>query len=404
VHLYFYLKHFSNFAKRLSEGTTKAVHGLASGIVAAGGKVTVLCEGPEEINERTPEGYTVECYVNCNGCKFILARGLKDRLREIAALKQNSIFVLNGMFHPSVYMMSRILRRHDLPYVISPHDPYHPAVYQRRPLSKLVYWHLFERPMLRQAAAVQLLDRRHGTYLRERGVDVSTITVANGFEEHDVAEASSLTWNTSGPIKLGYLGRLDSHNKGLDLLIDSMPKVIAKTADPVSLELRGPDAGDRAALEARATAKRLPIHFTQPDYSVRPSSILAQLDILCLPSRFEGFGLVALEAMIAGRPVLVAETAGIAPHVERAKCGIVVPATVEGVEKGILQLISRRAEWREMGLRGRTHVLRHMDWRSLGIRSLKLYTRLSAMAARREQRKLDANAEALISCSSLSNL
>ena len=44
-------------------------------------------------------------------------------------------------------------------------------------------------------------------------------------------------------------------------------------------------------------------------------------DLFVLPSRFEGFGLSALEAMLAARPVLVSDVAGLAPHIRERTPG-----------------------------------------------------------------------------------
>ena len=84
--------------------------------------------------------------------------------------------------------------------------------------------------------------------------------------------------------------------------------------------------------------------------------------MFCLPSRFEGFGLAALEAMLAARVLLVSERAGIARHVAASGCGVAVAPTVEGVREGLDRLLRRREHWREMGLAGRRHALRHLRW------------------------------------------
>ena len=107
-----------------------------------------------------------------------------------------------------------------------------------------------------------------------------------------------------------------------------------------------------------------------------PTELTAQYDALVLPSRFEGFGLSAVEAMVAARPVLISDIAGLAPHVRNCDGGVVVEATVDSIRAGIEQLIARRDEWREMGLRGRQYVLEHLNWTHIAREALSDYRRL----------------------------
>jgi glycosyltransferase involved in cell wall biosynthesis len=95
-----------------------------------------------------------------------------------------------------------------------------------------------------------------------------------------------------------------------------------------------------------------------------------------MPSRFEGFGLSALEAMLAARVLIVSRTAGIAPHIERSGCGIVVDPTPADLQRGFQLLLSRRQHWREMGLRGREYALEHLHWNRIAKRTLLQYRKL----------------------------
>lgn len=243
-----YLKHFPAAGAPLSDGPSTAVDGLASGLVENGAQVTVLCEGPERSSRRAGNGYTVECFANRRPYRtFALAPGLKRYIAEHLA-RRRGVCLINGMFHPPVYAMGRWLRRHGVPYVMVPHDPYEPAVFRRNPHLKWPYWYLFERRLLKHARAVQVLDEKHGACLRYLGIDTHVIRTENGVAPGSVPEESGLKWRpVEEPAQLMFLGRLDAYNKGLDALIDALPQV-ASHAD-VELTLQGPDWGDRARLE-----------------------------------------------------------------------------------------------------------------------------------------------------------
>jgi glycosyltransferase involved in cell wall biosynthesis len=272
--------------------------------------------------------------------------------------------------------MSRLLKKYGVPYIAFPLDPYHPSIFEKNSHLKWPYWYLLEQHMLRQATAIQVLDISHTQWLRRLGIETPVIAIPCGFFLKDVHPESSLHWQEDGMVKLFFLGRLDAHNKGLDLLLEVFAQLVEVT--DVQLVLQGPDWGDRKSLEQKAAKFSLSrkVSFLEPDYDKSPSSLIANYDIFCLPSRFEGFGQSALEAMLAGRVLLVSEVAGIAPHVKASGCGVVVAPEVSAIKEGLMELLQRRSEWQEMGLGGRRYALEHLAWKSIAHKALEQYRQL----------------------------
>lgn len=378
MQLAIYLPHFPAGGTP-NNGTSLAVAGLAAGLAENGLRATVLCEGDARRSLVDPRGYAVECFERrAPRERFALARGLADYVAERLA-RRRALCLLNGMFHPGVYAVSRCLRRHGVRYVAVPHDPYDPAVFRRNAHLKWPYWLLFERRMLAQASAVQVLDARHGERLRALGLRTPVIATDNGVDLERVPPEAQLRWRDPGaPVRIAFLGRLDAYNKGLDILLEAFGRL--RSREDARLALQGPDWGDRAALEQQARRGGISdaVEFLAPDYTRASPEILAAHDLFCLPSRFEGFGLAALEAMLAARVLLVSERAGIARHVVASGCGIAVAPTVEGVRGGLAALLRRRANWREMGLSGRRHALEHLRWSRITAELLRAYRRLAA--------------------------
>ena len=374
-----YLKHFPANGAPLNDGTSTAVGGLASGLAENGAQVTVLCEGQARSSMRNGRGYGVECFVNRKPYRtFTLAPGLKQYVAEHLA-RRRGLCLVNGMFHPGVYAMSGWLRRHGVPYIVAPHDPYDDALFARNAHLKWPYWYLFERRLLVRASAIQVLDIKHAACLRRLGIDTRVVETWNGVVPESVPEDSELRWRAPDePVHLVYLGRIDAYNKGLDLLLDALPRVAART--DVRLTVQGPDWGDRARLERRAAGGPVAgeVVFAGPDYERTSPRIIGEHDVFCLPSRFEGFGLSALEAMLAARVLLVSGRAGIARHVETSGCGVTVEPTVPGIEEGLLALLERRTEWREMGLAGRRYALARLQWKNIAAAALEQYERIVA--------------------------
>lgn len=110
----------------------------------------------------------------------------------------------------------------------------------------------------------------------------------------------------SPPRVFGMMGRLCAQ-KGMDIGIAAFRSVEDPT---LRLEIHG--AGpDRAALEAAAAGDpRISFH----GHAMNPAQAMGRLDAVLAPSRWEPFGLVALEARAAGRMLLVSDADGLRDH------------------------------------------------------------------------------------------
>jgi glycosyltransferase involved in cell wall biosynthesis len=370
-----YLKHFPPTGSPLVGGTSVAVDGLATGLSQNGVEVTVLCEGAARSTVGTERRYTIECFPNPHRYRtFSLSPELKCYAVQRMTAKRG-ICVINGMFHPGACAMGRLMREHRIPYVVMPHGAYDHAMFRKNAHLKWPYWYLFERTLLRKARAIQTLDTSQAACLRRLGIKADVIEAPNGVAMESVPELSRLRWAAPGePGKFMFFGRVDPYIKGLDIFLEAFTRILPKM--DARLTIQGP--GNRASLEKRAAAWGVSqrVVFRNADYKQPVSRILGACDVLCLPSRSEGFGLAALEAMTAGRVLLVSERAGIASHVRASDCGVVVRPSVTGIEAGLLNVMRRRRKWREMGLRGRQYALDNLQWKRIAADVLKNYERL----------------------------
>ncbi|SFC09516.1 glycosyltransferase [Tropicimonas isoalkanivorans] len=132
------------------------------------------------------------------------------------------------------------------------------------------------------------------------------------------------------PRVIGAIGRFDEQ-KGFDILI----RAFRETRNPdIRLHLIG-DGADRVALEALAAGDdRISFQSFSPD----PASVMSKLDLIAMPSRWEAYGLVALEARAAGRPLLVSRVDGLEDHVA-AGARAVSSNTVESWREAIARAV-----------------------------------------------------------------
>jgi glycosyltransferase involved in cell wall biosynthesis len=153
--------------------------------------------------------------------------------------------------------------------------------------------------------------------------------------------------------------------KGLDVLIDAVPRVLARRPQ-TRFALFG--TGSLEA-ELRARAAGLPVDF--PGF-VASAQALPQLAVLALPSRMENSPLALLEALAAGIPVVASRVGGIAEIVSPGAAALVPPEDVEALATAILELLESPRLAAERARAGRAAVLERSAERTAA-RMLTLY-------------------------------
>jgi len=121
---------------------------------------------------------------------------------------------------------------------------------------------------------------------------------------------------------IGAMGRLHSI-KGFDLLLEAAVELRA-AGQRFELRIAG-DGPERAALEAMTRQLRLEDHVRFCGWAGDPLTFLNEVDLFVVPSRQESFGLVVIEALAAGVPVVASDTDGPVEVLRGGQFGALVP-------------------------------------------------------------------------------
>jgi glycosyltransferase involved in cell wall biosynthesis len=175
----------------------------------------------------------------------------------------------------------------------------------------------------------------------------SVRTIHNGVPDEPV-EPTPRALNS---FTVGAVGRLE-WQKGYDLLLRALVN-----AAPVTAVLVG-DGGERARLERLAIKLGVANRVVWTGWQSNPRSYLPTFDAFVLPSRFEGFPLSVLEAMLAEVPVVATDVGSVSEAVVSGQTGLLVPPENPAALADALDDLLRDADLRRrLGTSGRRLVL-----------------------------------------------
>lgn len=157
--------------------------------------------------------------------------------------------------------------------------------------------------------------------LVRRGIDPRIVRVIPNFLRRPLSLVERQGFRA--PPVIGTLGRV-MPDKGFDILLEALALLKARHVD--FRAVIGGDGEDMPAL--REQARRLGLagltEFSGWVGNDRKAQFLGGLDIFACPSRYEPFGIVMLEAMEAGLPLVASRTTGSEEIIEDGRTGIIV--------------------------------------------------------------------------------
>ena len=158
-----------------------------------------------------------------------------------------------------------------------------------------------------------------------------------------------------------FAGRLAT-NKGLSDLISAMNLVNQKSVD---LVITGADMGLGKQLEKEALEKGVRMHRLGHIDDETYRSVLAAAEMLVLPSEYEAFGIVLLEAAAAETAVIGTNVGGIPEAMSPGNNGLIVEYNdVDNLSKSIATLLDDSKMCNEMGKAGRLWA-KNFSWDSI---------------------------------------
>lgn len=274
-----------------------------------------------------------------------------------------------------VYHMARKL---DKPYVVCPAGAL--TIYGRSHLAKNLYNKVAGNGIIANAAGHIAIAKNEIPQFELYGVAPEKVTlIPNGINPSDFIAPPFNDFRQKyslgeAPFVL-FIGRLNLM-KGPDLLLRAFSNAAKSLAD-YHLVFAGPDEGMLSKLQnmTRQFDLQNRVHFVGPLGHADKIAAYHSTELLVIPSLKEAMSLVVLEAGVSGKPVLITDQCGF-NDVADVNGGLVVPATVEGIQKGLIDILSNRDRLRLMGQNFKNYVGTHFTWKIAVDKYVRLFSKI----------------------------
>lgn len=343
-------------------GIPRLSDSLARGLARRGHRVTVCttdaCDATSRLRarDRAADGVDLRVFPNLSNrlayrFQLFLPLGLERYLRAHAG--EFDVAHLHACRNVPGVIAAHFLHRVGVPYVLAPNGTA-PRL-ERRLLAKRIFDAAAGDRVLSQASCVLAVSNAERRQLRTLGVGDRRIRVIpNPIDLAEFTPAISagrfrarLPEAARAARLVVFLGQL-SPRKRLDVLVRAFAACRRRDG---WLVIAGADMGalDRTRMLARTLGVADRVVFPGLLRGRERLELLADADVVVYPSQDEIFGLVPLEALLAGAPVVVADDSGCAEVIGRVGGGEIVPlADVAALAAAIAGLL-------DASHRGRAH-------------------------------------------------
>jgi len=362
-------------------GTVERTLQISRALVRAGHKCTILTIdtglSPNYLQQCTLWGLSVFALPSL-WKRFYIPKPSQHLIGKLVA----SADVVQLMCHWTLInaLVYRAVTQLGKPYTVCPAGAL--SVFGRSKVLKKSYNHLIGREIILHANGCVAISPNEIEQFKSYGANLDKVVVIpNGVNPDDYSESDGKKFRAryeigDSPMIL-FLGRLN-FIKGPDMLLEAFCRCSQdESMKTYHLVFAGPDGGMlnelRRMVDTSGVKNR--VHFTGHIGGPEKYEAYRAADFLAIPSRQEAMSIVVLEAGITGTPVLMTDQCGF-DDVAVVAGGMVVVASVEGLQKGLLSMTGNPERLEIMGQDLREFTCEHFLWDHAASRYLELFSRI----------------------------
>ncbi len=270
--------------------------------------------------------------------------------------------------------------RYQMPLVVTPH--FHPPSNVESPAARFLMGLddvLVSRRVYRMVDKVLVVTDSEKPFIGRFAPLTKCVTVPNGLDIEDWTPIPDgrlfrRRYRMDDDEKMIlYTGRL-ADNKGLEHLVDASYDVVARYPE-AKFVIVGEDWGVLKRLKKKIWANNLDDYFEFTghidSYELFKSGYAAA-NVFVLPSEWEAFGIVLLEAMACGTPIVASDVGGI-PDVVGDIGRIFKYGDTRALAENIIDILDNEEQEREKSIQGRAKVIEQFTWSAVVDRLEAIY-------------------------------
>ena len=319
-----------------------------------------------------------------------LAKALRNNVRKFDLVHIHTIF-----YWPTI-PASMFCRKYKVPYIISPRGTLHPSCLSKGCFKKKIYSSLIEKKNLKGAALLHFTSEEEKNYPFVFGIRTPSVVAPNGIKRVEFSRLPPKGFfrkkypELNGKQIVLFMGRIHKV-KGLDILIKAFA-MARKQNKKMHLVIAGPDDegyGEKVKKWIETWGIENKVTFTGILLCKEKLAAFSDADVLCLPSYHENFGMVVVEAMAYGLPVVISDQVGIHKDVAHAGAGIVVETDPEQLAGAIVNLLNAPHTCKRMGENGQQLVKEKFALDKVAEQMVDVYQGILSNRLQIENRKME---------------
>ena len=276
------------------------------------------------------------------------------------------IVVFEGFYSGKAeIILSLECRRYKIPYVIVPRSSLTwDAMHNKSKVKKEIAHLFFYDSFVKHSIGIQYLTEKEYLDSKYR-FDYPHFILSNGIYPQEIIKDD---FSFDG-IRAIFIGRIDIHQKGLDLLLEACKELYNELISlKFSLILYGPQLEDYEAVKEKIVELKLDRIVTLGGEVTgqKKREVILNSDLFILTSRFEGHPMGLIEALSYGLPCLITTGTNIGEEVQKYNCGFVGDITTEGVVNAFRDMMANYKSFKELGASS-VVLANQYDWNKLAL-------------------------------------
>ncbi len=296
----------------------------------------------------------------------------------VKIVKNHDVIHLMGHWNVINVLVYFAAKKLNKPYIVCPAGAL--PIYGRSKIIKKIYNWIIGKRIIQEANGHVAITMDEVNQFEVYGVSPDKTTVIpNGINPQNFLVKEDKEFRSKYHLGMNpyilFIGRLNII-KGPDLLLRAFGNLKDKIPG-IDLVFVGPEEGMLPVLKEIVMEYDIKdrVHFLGFLGGTDKSMAYHASELLVIPSRQEAMSMVVLEAGVTGTPVLLTDQCGF-DEVASIDGGKVVSASVEGLEKGILELLHDTKRLKEMGLNLGKYILNKYTWDSIVQKYIFLFNKV----------------------------